>query len=518
MRFPLMSKEKFVYLLYQKDFSEKGGDRYFVYEGDVFKEVNSEYVVNINCFIVTHDYWLITNSLYKKHEKLPGKVVDINLLSRIVIGMKATNGDTQTWDISKTIKPIYLEKEDFDKYLSMYYRRTDLEDNIYMLFSHKLAEYSESLFDAAAKCGELSRFYALELPIFNLFSLITAKGILVDNDIIKQHKLQIRYDYYRKLKAFAEKHNVLYELPIKEDIKDKLEELGYDTDNYSIDFIIDFLLSINGYTEELRILRKLNKSYRVFNNITLNVKRIKPIVESHSTSTSRIYYKSPSIQNISKKYRDIFIAEEGKNLSYIDFDQFEVGIMAALSSDEKMVEIYTNMDAYTDLSDVVFGRPDYRKQCKILFLSYTYGMSLANILGSIEQLNGNSKNAQSYFSKFNVFDQWKKTLYEAYESTGKIETICGNFLNRSREGELTDKEKRSAVSHVVQGTGAYIFKNAILNISTEEDVDILIPMHDAVLIQHPDSYDPKSAVNIFENTMTSILKAKITGKASIEKF
>jgi DNA polymerase I-like protein with 3'-5' exonuclease and polymerase domains len=513
-----MSKEKFIYLLYQKDFSEKGGDRYFVYESNTFKEVNSEYVVNINSFIVTHDYWLITNSLYKENEKLPSKVIDINLLARIVIGRKATKGDTQAWDISKTIKPIYLEKNDFDQYLSMYYRRTKLDENVYMLFSHKLAEYSESLFDMADKCGELSRFYALELPIFNLLNLIAAKGILVDNDIIKQHKLQIKYDFYRELKAFSEKHNVLYELPIKEDIKDKLEELGYDTDNYSIDFMIDFLPSINGYTEELRTLQKLNKSYRIFNNISSSTKRIRPIVESHSTSTSRIYFKSPNIQNISKKYRNIFVAEEGKNLSYIDFDQFEVGIMAALSSDERMVEIYTNKDAYTDLSNIVFGQPGYRKQSKILFLSYTYGMSLLNILSSIEQLNGNSKNAQSYFSEFNVFEQWKKSLYEAYESTGKIETICGNFLNRSHEGELTDKEKRSAVSHVVQGTGAYIFKNAILNISTEESVDILIPMHDAVLIQHPDSYDPKSVVNIFENTMTSILKAKITGKASIEKF
>lgn len=79
--------------------------------------------------------------------------------------------------------------------------------------------------------------------------------------------------------------------------------------------------------------------------------------------------------------------------------------MAALSSDEKMVEIYTHKDAYTDLSNVVFGQPGYRKQAKILFLSYTYGMSLVNILGSIEQLNGSSKNAKSYFSEFNVFEQ-----------------------------------------------------------------------------------------------------------------
>jgi DNA polymerase I len=54
-----MSKGAFVYLLYQKDFIEKDGDRYFVYEGSMFSEVTSDYVVSLEAFIVTHDYWLM---------------------------------------------------------------------------------------------------------------------------------------------------------------------------------------------------------------------------------------------------------------------------------------------------------------------------------------------------------------------------------------------------------------------------------------------------------------------------
>lgn len=145
-------------------------------------------------------------------------------------------------------------------------------------------------------------------------------------------------------------------------------------------------------------------------------------------------------------------------------------------------------------------------------------MSIDNILESIKQLGGNIKKAKDYFGEFDIFEKWKESLYEKYETNGRIETICGNFFNRTKERALSNKEKRSAISHVVQGTGSYIFKKAILNISYEKDVDILIPMHDAVLIQHTDLYNPEKIVEIFQNTMTSVLNEKIKGKASVESF
>lgn len=310
---------------------------------------------------------------------------------------------------------------------------------------------------------------------------------------------------------------MLYELPNDGAIREKLSSLGYNVQNYALEFLIDFLPSKNGYTDDLRRLQKINKSCRVFNSISCSANRLKPIVESHWTSTSRIYHKSPSIQNISKRYRDIFIPDDGKRLCYVDYDQFEVGVMADLSADLMMKSIYQNCDAYEDLAMQVFNDENMRKKAKVIFLSYTYGMSLENILGSVKELGGNQERARDYFSAFTEFESWKSSIYKEFFETGRVGTVAGNYLNRTSDGELTEKEKRTSVNHVIQGTATYIFKRALLDLSKCNGVEILIPMHDAVLFQHSKEFDPGKAIEIFESVMTEILPS-ISGKASLEDF
>ena len=512
-----MSKGKMVFLLYQKDFAENGKDRYFIFEEGKFSEVDSAYVVSINCFLVTHDFWLISNSLYKKNQALPSKVIDVVLLSKIVAGAKSVDGNVQSWDVSKTIKPLFTDAKDFNSYMEIYYRRKEFDFDLYMLFSHKLSEYFDLVSKKAFDAGEADRFYSLELPLYNLLTLAACRGLRVDNGAIRKHKENLQLNFYRELKCFAEKHNVLYELPNDGSTREKLSDLGYNVQDYDLDFLIDFLPSKDGYTDDLRSLQKTNKSYRVFNSISSTANRLNPVVESHWTSTSRIYHKSPSIQNISKKYRDIFIPDGGKNLCYVDYDQFEVGVMADISADPKMKAIYQNSDAYEDLAIKVFNDKGMRKKAKIMFLSYTYGMSIENILSSVKEMGGNQKQAHEYFSEFTVFESWKASIWKEFIENGRVGTISGNYLNRVFDGGLTDKEKRTSVNHVIQGTATYIFKSALLELSKVEGVDVLIPMHDAVLIQHTDQVEPEKAKVIFEGVMTEILPS-ITGKASLEEF
>ncbi len=242
---------------------------------------------------------LASNSL-SRYSSLPSKVIDVVLLSKVVAGVKSIDGDVQPWDVSKTIKPLFKVGDDFNSYMDMYYRRKELVFDVYMLFSHKLAEFFDQLSILASDSGEIERFYALEMPVFNELTFSACRGIRVSNDVVREHKDNLKLDFYRQLKLFAEKHKVLYELPNEGEVREKMSMLGYNVQDYSLEFLIDFLPSRDGYTDDLRSLQKTNKSYRIFNSISSSSSRLRPIVESHWTSTSRIYHKSPSLQNISK--------------------------------------------------------------------------------------------------------------------------------------------------------------------------------------------------------------------------
>ncbi len=83
---------------------------------------------------------------------------------------------------------------------------------------------------------------------------------------------------------------------------------------------------------------------------------------------------------------------------------------------------------------------------------------------------------------------------------------------------LTAKERRSAVSQVVQGTGSLIFKKALLEVERLDDVTVLLPMHDALLFEHRLPDTPSTVITAFEQIMTTALGGRVTGKASTGNF
>lgn len=307
-------------------------------------------------------------------------------------------------------------------------------------------------------------------------------------------------------------------MPIANVLHDILSDRGYDLTEMSVDFVLEFLPMVDNFGERVIALQKLQKSRVALANITLSKTRVCPIAETHSTVTSRMYYKNPTVQNLAKRYRDIFIADNDRTLSYVDYDQFEIGIMAALSKDKKLEEIYSNTDIYKKFSLEIFGDEGKRSISKKLFLAFTYGMTHVNLLEAVKQHGGDKEVARLFFDQFAVFIEWRVGIEKLFLENGRISTLFGNNLERTGVGELSFKEKRSCVSHVVQGTGSLIFKKALLELSKDSEIEILIPMHDAVLVQHLPAYDISKIIIVFESTMNIVLGDVINSKASIESF
>lgn len=145
-------------------------------------------------------------------------------------------------------------------------------------------------------------------------------------------------------------------------------------------------------------------------------------------------------------------------------------------------------------------------------------MSKRNLKAAAQSKGVLPERAKAVFEQFQEYEDWKKTVEQALSDSRKIGTTLGNHYHISCRGQISAKQKRSAVSQVVQGTGSLIFKRALIKIGLLSGFRLLIPLHDAVLIEHKPNKDPQLVLDAMENAMTETLDGKVTGKASISQF
>ncbi|MFH7416855.1 DNA polymerase I, partial [Pseudomonas syringae pv. tagetis] len=65
---------------------------------------------------------------------------------------------------------------------------------------------------------------------------------------------------------------------------------------------------------------------------------------------------------------------------------------------------------------------------------------------------------------------WNISVHALFETDQRIGTALVNHLRRDGAGPLTEKEKRSAVSQLVQGTASLIFKKSLIKDHQESGV------------------------------------------------
>ena len=115
------------------------------------------------------------------------------------------------------------------------------------------------------------------------------------------------------------------------------------------------------------------------------------------TATGRLSSSNPNLQNIpirtleGRRIRQAFIAPKGYMLVSADYSQIELRVLAHLSGDEALIEVFeAGEDIHTRTASDIFGvfpemvSPEMRRQAKVINFGVIYGMSafgLAKELG-----------------------------------------------------------------------------------------------------------------------------------------
>lgn len=505
--------------LFLKSYSGLGINRYFLLEQNELVEVDAQTIVNQTCYLICHDYWLIAYSIFKEVGYLPCKIIDLDEFQVIISGEKSERKARDTKDFTRRLNLENVDIELNKAYMSIFNRSSDFNKEVYQRFAVFLNFYWEVLRAQAIERDELDRFLNIEVSVSNIMYQAMAKGLLIDKVRLSEFKKEIDHDFFMALKSFSSKYDVPLEVPNDRDVIDYLEPQGVDCDNFDISYILRFVPLNNNYAPELLELYKLNNTRMILNGITISQERIYPIVDIFGSITSRIYLKDPSIQNISKKYRLLLKPNHGRKFIYIDYDQYEVGIMAALSKDQELADLYAQPDMYEAIAVQLFSKEGKRKDAKKLFLSYSYGMKTKSLIDAAYALGAERAKAKLVFKKFNQFEAWKETIQKTFLANKKIGTVLGNYLRISHENEtLSEQEKRVAVSQVVQGTASLIFKRTLIEVSKIPDAQIILPMHDAILLEVPVDFDENQVVSVFQDVLSRHFNNQIIGKASLDNF
>lgn len=513
-----MTELEWKLLLFLKDFTGRGLDCFYWLEGDQLNETSAEQIVSFTGAVVCHDFWMIRDVIFDKTQDLPKTIIDLEEFRMTINGNPEDRLSREKVDITSELGRYGASPETCSGYKAMFYRGLKFDTDVACEAAKAMSEMYLALCSEASANGELERFSKVELPVYRLLQKAMSRGITINSVGLSEKRREAEYDYFFCLKTYSAKHDMPLETPSRMRIEEKLQDAGFELSGVSLEYILEFLPHRDDFGNDTLALWNFDTAKQTLSSLALSSGHTRPVIDVFGSRTSRIHLRTPLLQNMPKKYRTIVMARTGAKLCYVDFDQYEVGIMAALSDDPELAALYRAGDMYDLFATTHLGLVGNRKAAKQLFLSYAYGMSRKALIDAAVTLGADREQAKAAFKLFSKYEDWKKLVESEFQREGRVATIQGNHYKRSGKGQLSAKEKRSAVSQVVQGTASLIFKKALLEVGGIDDVTIVLPMHDALLFEYRLPDTPAKVVASFESVMTEQLHDRIKGKASVGQF
>jgi DNA polymerase I len=187
--------------------------------------------------------------------------------------------------------------------------------------------------------------------------------------------------------------------------------------------------------------------------------------------------------------RSLIKPPEGHGVAYVDFEQQEFGIAAALSGDPLMASAYATGDPYLAFAKQAGAVPqdatkrshgEVRELFKTCALAVQYGMGERGLALRIGQPPVVARDLlRAHRETYARFWQWSDHAVDRAVLTGSIYSCFGVALHLA-----PGANPRSVRNFPMQANGAEMLRLACC-LATERGVEVCAPVHDAVLICAP---------------------------------
>lgn len=252
------------------------------------------------------------------------------------------------------------------------------------------------------------------------------------------------------------------------------------------------------------------------------------------TATGRLSSQEPNLQNIptgsdwAKKIRNAFLADKGRSFIAFDYSQIELRILASLSEDKNMIEIFNRgEDIHTATAASIFDVPEekitmeMRRTAKTLNFGIIYGMGEVSFAETSGLTRDEARKfIDEYFEKFSAVRKWQEKVKEEARTFGFVKNLNGRrrwlFDIVSNHRGLAAENERAAVNMPIQSLDADIMKMAMLELHkiTGEKIRMLLTIHDELLFEIGDDII-KETIPKIRDKMESVYKLSVPLKVDV---
>ena len=189
--------------------------------------------------------------------------------------------------------------------------------------------------------------------------------------------------------------------------------------------------------------------------------------------------------------RSLIKPPKGYGLAYCDYARQEFGIAAALSSDERMSEVYSARDSYIAFAQMAGAVPEgaakeshpvERGKFKLVALAVQYGMTAFGLSNRSGMGLAEARQLLRFHRQaFPGYWQWSEQVEAFGTLTRELRTSMGWRIQYPGWNPLN---LRSMRNWPIQATGSDMLRLAMIALD-QAGVEVVAPVHDAVLIQCP---------------------------------
>lgn len=289
----------------------------------------------------------------------------------------------------------------------------------------------------------------------------------------------------------------------------------------------------------LKAMRDLQKKISMLKTEIDPDDRMRTSYNIAGTNTGRLsssfseFGTGTNLQNIEESLRSVFIADPGYKLAYIDAEQGESRVVGAIEwnlfHDGRYLDTCESGDLHTRVAKLCWPRLDWpgdpdgdrklaekpyyrhydrRFMCKKIGHGTNYGGKPDTLANQAKIEVGVIKEFQPiYFKAFPAHLRWHENVDYRLRNDGYLVSLTGRkrwFFGRRNDPATL----REAIAYDPQGSLADIINRGMLQVWRHRNCQLLMQIHDAILIQYPEER---------EDEIIPLIRAQLSYPIMLEK-